>query len=55
MNSSQMLDLIRGEYPSVKSTHSMKVKLGLEMKELGFDHVTHCGITYYKLVPLVAA
>ena len=55
MNSTQILELIQGEYPSVKNSHSTKIQLGLAMKDLGFDHVCRAHITFYKLIPLVAA
>ena len=51
MNSSQLLEMIRKEYPSVKKDHSTKVHVGLAMKELGYEHTTRAHIKYYKVVP----
>ena len=51
MNSSQLLEMIRKDYPSVKKDHSAKVHVGLAMKELGFEHTTRAHVKYYKVVP----
>ncbi len=51
MNSSQLLEMIRKEYPSVKKDHSTKVHVGLAMKELGYEHTTRAHVKYYKVVP----
>lgn len=37
---------------SVKSTHSMKVHLGLAMKELEYEHSDRGHVAYYKVIPL---
>ena len=50
MNSTQMLELIRREYPSLKTTHSVKVHFGLAMKELGYERVEHGHVAFYKVV-----
>jgi predicted P-loop ATPase len=50
MNSSQLLEMIRKEYPSVKKDHSTKVHVGLAMKELGYEHTTRAHVKYYKVV-----
>ena len=55
MNSQQMLEVIRNEYPSIKSDHSTKVHLGLAMKELGYDHTKRGCVSYYKAVPVKVA
>jgi predicted P-loop ATPase len=55
MNSTEMLKIIQGEYPSVKTTHGTKVSLGTAMKELGFEHKEHSHVAYYKVVQLKAA
>jgi hypothetical protein len=52
MNSAQMLAMIQSEFPSVKSTHSMKVHLGLAMKELEYEHSDRGHVAYYKVIPL---
>ena len=55
MNSTEMLKIIRREYPSVKNTHGTKVSIGTAMKELGFEHKEHSHVAYYKVVPLHSA
>jgi predicted P-loop ATPase len=55
MNSTQMLELIRKQYPSVQVNHSNKVHLGFAMKELGYEHSKTGNVAYYKVVPLTAA
>ncbi|MBR3619407.1 MAG: DUF3874 domain-containing protein [Bacteroidaceae bacterium] len=55
MNSNQLLQVIQREYPLVKISHSVKVQLGLAMKELGFEHTNHSNVACYKVVPLMVA
>ena len=55
MNSTEMLKIIRREYPSVKNTHGTKVSIGTAMKELGFEHKEHSHVAFYKVVPLHSA
>jgi hypothetical protein len=55
MNSTQMLELIRRDYPSVKMDHSTRVHVGQAMKELGYEHKEHSHVAFYKVVPLHAA
>jgi GTPase SAR1 family protein len=55
MNSAQMLAMIQNEFPSVKATHSMKVHLGLAMKELEYEHSDRGHVAYYKVIPLKVA
>ena len=55
MNSTQMLELIRKQYPSVQVNHSNKVHLGFAMKELGYENSKTGNVAYYKVVPLIAA
>ena len=55
LSSTQMLRLIRTEFPSVQDGHSTKVQLGLALRELGFERHERCGIAYYKTIPLIAA
>ena len=51
MNSSQLLEMIRKVYPSVKKDHSAKVHVGMAMRELGYEHTTRAHVKYYKVVP----
>ena len=55
LNTKQMLELLKMEYPSLKSSHSVKVHLGMAMKELGYERVEYGHIAYYKVVPLKVA
>ena len=55
LSSTQMLQLIRTEFPSVQDGHSTKVQLGLALRELGYERHERCGIAYYKTIPLIAA
>ena len=55
MNTGQLLDVIRREYPLVKNTHSAKIHIGLAMKELGFGYTHRGNMKFFKVVPLKAA
>ncbi len=55
MNSTQMLQLIQNEYPTLKIDHSARVHLGQAMKELDFEHTERSHVAYYKVVPLQVA
>ena len=55
ISTAQMLSLIQREYPSIKSTHSVKVQLGLVMKDMGVERRDHNGVAHYKVVPLKVA
>ena len=55
MNTKQMIELIRREYPSVKSDQSTKIHLGYAMKDLGFEHTERGHVKFYNVVPLKAA
>ena len=47
LNSSQMLQVIRESYPSVKDSMSTKIKLGLVLKAQGFARKDKNDGTYY--------
>jgi 16S rRNA C1402 N4-methylase RsmH len=55
MNTKQMIELIRKEFPSVKSDQSTKIHLGYAMKDLGFNHTERGHVKFYEVVPLKAA
>ncbi len=55
MNSTQMLEIIRKEYPSVSINQATRVNLGRTMKALGFEHKEHAHVAFYKVVPLKTA
>ena len=51
----EILKMIRKDYPNVPSTSSTKVRVGFNMKELGFESYVHAHVTYYYAVPLKTA
>ena len=55
MNCTELLTIIRKEYPSVPDTHGTKVSLGTALKSLGYESKDHSNIRFYKAVPLRAA
>ena len=55
MSSTEMLKVIKGQYPSLEINHSAKVHLGNAMKELGFEVKTSHNVSRYCAVPLEAA
>ena len=55
MNSTELLGIIRKQYPSLPNTHSVKIQLGSAMKSLGFESKDHSNVPFYKAVPLKAA
>ena len=51
----KLLQIIRKEYPAIKSTHGTKVYLGKAMRALGFES-TYCShVTHYKVIPIKVA
>ena len=52
MSCTQMLELIKQEYPSLTTNHSTKVHLGFALKELGIEFTLRSHVPYYKVVPL---
>ena len=55
MNSGELLEIIRQEFPSISTTHSTRVQLGLAMKELGYEHTTRHHVAYYQAMPIKVA
>ena len=55
INCTEILNIIRREYPSVPNTHGVKVSLGTALKSLGYESKDHSNIRFYKAVPLRAA
>ena len=55
MNGTQILTLMRQEYPSLKINHSTRIHLGQAMKELGFEHTERGHVAFYRVVPKTAA
>ncbi len=55
MNCNQLMEVISKRYPTVKSTHSVKIYLGKAMKSLGYDS-SDCGhVAHYKVIPVKTA
>ena len=50
INGTQMLEVIQQEYPSIKMDRSTRIHLGLALKELGYEHVEHSNVRYYRAV-----
>jgi hypothetical protein len=55
MSSTQILNEIRNEYPSIPNTTKSKVDVGLAMKLLGFEHTECSHVKYYRVIPVKAA
>jgi len=55
MNSTEMLEVIKTEYPALKIDQSTRIHLGLAMKELEYERKERSHVAYYKVVPLRAA
>ena len=55
MNKTQMLEIIKSDYPSLVINHSAKVHLGSALEELGYPTVTHARVSYYKVIPRKSA
>ena len=52
MNCGQILKLIQNEYPSLKTTHSNKIHIGMALKEMGYNTTNRSNVTYYRVIPL---
>lgn len=50
MDCKQLQDLVQKEYPLVPSTRSVKIHIGLAMKELGYESTKRGNKPYYKVV-----
>ena len=55
LNTTEMLEMIREEYPNVAITTKAKVDLGRALVSLEFERKDHSHVAYYKAVPLKAA
>ena len=55
LNTSEMLEIIRDEYPNVTVTTKAKAELGRALVGLEFERKEHSHVAYYKAVPLRAA
>ena len=55
MNSKEMIQVMRNQYPTLKFNQSTKIHLGLALKELGYEHTTRGNVSFYKVVPIKVA
>ena len=55
LNTTEMLEIIRDEYPNVTITTKAKVELGRALISLDYERKEHSHVAYYKAVPLRAA
>ena len=55
LNTTEMLEIIRDEYPNVAVTTKAKVELGRVLVSLDYERKDHSHVAYYKAVPLRAA
>ena len=55
LNTTEMMEIIRNEYPNVSVTTKAKVELGRALVSLDFEHKSHSNVAYYKAVPLHVA
>jgi len=55
LNTTEMLEIIRDEYPNVTVTTKAKVELGRVLVSLDYERKDHSHVAYYKAVPLRAA
>ena len=55
LNTTEMLEIIRDEYPNVTVTTKAMVELGRALVSLEYERKDHRHVAYYKAVPLKAA
>ena len=55
LSTTEMLEMIRNEYPNVTITTKAKVELGRALVSLNYERREHSHVAYYKAVPLKAA
>ena len=55
INSTEILQLIKQEYPSIRTSISTKVQIGLAMKSLGYEYVNRGNVKFYKVLPVISA
>ena len=55
LNTTEMLEIIRNEYPNVAVTTKTKVELGRALVSLEFERKEHSHVAYYKAIPILAA
>lgn len=55
LSTTEMLEIIRDEYPNVAVTTKAKVELGRALVSLNYERKEHSHVAYYKAIPLRAA
>ena len=55
LNTTEMLEIIRNEYPNIAVTTKAKVELGRVLADLDYERKSHSNVAYYKAVPRTAA
>jgi len=55
LSTTEMLEMIRNEYPNVEITTKAKVELGRALVSLDYERKEHSHVAYYLAVPLKAA
>ena len=55
LSTTEMLEIIRDEYPNVSVTTKAKVELGRALISLNYERKEHSHVAYYKAIPLRAA
>ena len=53
MSNTEILSILTREFPSLKNLAGVKIKLGLAMKQLGFEQSHPHNVAHYKVVPKV--
>ncbi len=51
MNSTQVLQSLHQEYPTLKINHSASIHLGLAMKQMGYERKERNRVAYYQVIP----
>ena len=54
LSNTTILGILTREYPSLKTMTGTKVKLGLAMKELGFEQSRPHNVAHYRVIPKVS-
>ena len=55
MKSSQVLEVLRNEFPSIPNTLKMAADVGVALNTLGYEFKEHGHVKFYRVIPLKAA
>ena len=53
MSNTEILNILTREFPSLKTKTGVKIKLGLAMKQLGFEQSHPKNVAHYRVVPKI--